>query len=38
MSLPNNVLFHETRTQGISWCERGISQHIDLLDGSDRVG
>jgi glycosyltransferase involved in cell wall biosynthesis len=38
MSLPNNVLFHETRTQGITWCERGISQHIDLLGEGDRAG
>jgi glycosyltransferase involved in cell wall biosynthesis len=33
MSLPNNRLFHATRTQGITWCERGISQHVDLLQG-----
>nr|WP_199042684.1 glycosyltransferase family 2 protein [Dyella sp. ASV24] len=32
MSLPNNRLFHATRTQGITWCERGINQHVDLLD------
>jgi glycosyltransferase involved in cell wall biosynthesis len=34
MSLPNNVLFHATRTQGITWCERGIASHADLLGGS----
>lgn len=33
MDLPNNRLFHATRTQGITWCERGISQHTDLLEG-----
>ncbi|WP_243040455.1 glycosyltransferase family 2 protein [Dyella sedimenti] len=32
LDLPNNRLFHATRTQGITWCERGISQHADLLD------
>ncbi|MET3653771.1 glycosyltransferase family 2 protein [Dyella japonica] len=37
MSLPNNRLFHETRTQGITWCERGISQHADLLGESDHA-
>lgn len=31
MSLPNNRLFHATRTQGITRCERGIDQHADLL-------
>ncbi|ULU26266.1 glycosyltransferase family 2 protein [Dyella terrae] len=35
MSLPNNRLFHATRTQGITWCERGIDQHADLLDAAD---
>ncbi|MDR3444114.1 MULTISPECIES: glycosyltransferase family 2 protein [unclassified Dyella] len=34
MSLPNNRLFHATRTQGITWCERGIDQHADLLDAA----
>jgi glycosyltransferase involved in cell wall biosynthesis len=34
MSLPNNRLFHATRTQGITWCERGITQHVDLLEDS----
>jgi len=33
MDLPNNRLFHATRTQGITCCERGISQHTDLLEG-----
>lgn len=32
MSLPNNRLFHATRTQGIVWCERGISDHLGLRD------
>lgn len=35
MSLPNNRLFHATRTQGITRCERGIDQHADLLDAVD---
>jgi glycosyltransferase involved in cell wall biosynthesis len=35
MSLPNNRLFHETRTQGIVRCERGIDQHTDLLRSND---
>lgn len=35
MSLPNNRLFHATRTQGITRCERGIDQHADLLDGGN---
>lgn len=32
MDLPNNRLFHATRTEGITWCERGVNQHVDLLD------
>lgn len=32
MSLPNNRLFHATRTEGVTWCERGINQHVDLLE------
>jgi len=32
MDLPNNRLFMATRTDGITWCERGISQHTDLLE------
>ncbi|WP_109124336.1 glycosyltransferase family 2 protein [Dyella sp. C11] len=37
MDLPNNRLFHATRTQRITWCERGISQHADLLEAPDGV-
>ncbi|QNK03313.1 glycosyltransferase family 2 protein [Dyella telluris] len=36
MSLPNNRLFHATRTQGITGCERGVNQHVDLLDDESR--
>ncbi|WP_430391878.1 glycosyltransferase family 2 protein [Dyella sp. 20L07] len=32
MSLPNNCLFHATRTERITRCERGIDQHVDLMD------
>ena len=32
MDLPNNRLFLATRTEGITWCEQGISRHTDLLD------
>lgn len=31
MDLPNNRLFHATRTQGITRCEHGIDQHPELL-------
>lgn len=31
MSLPNNRLFHATRTQKITRCERGIDGHPELL-------
>jgi glycosyltransferase involved in cell wall biosynthesis len=34
MDLPNNRLFHATRTQGITWCAQGISQHVDLFESS----
>jgi len=37
MDLPNNRLFHATRTQGITWCDAGISQHVDLLGDNDRA-
>lgn len=37
MDLPNNRLFHATRTQGITWCDAGISQHVDLLGEDDRA-
>ena len=37
MSLPNNRLFHATRTERITWCERGINQHVDLLGDGDRA-
>jgi len=28
LSLPNNRLFHATRTEGIVRCERGIDGHL----------
>jgi glycosyltransferase involved in cell wall biosynthesis len=34
MSLPNNRLFQATRTEGVTWCERGVNQHVDLLEES----
>lgn len=34
MDLPNNRLFLATRTEGVTWCERGISQHTDLLEAN----
>lgn len=37
MDLPNNRLFHATRTQGITWCDAGISQHVDLLGENDHA-
>ncbi|WP_343214794.1 glycosyltransferase family 2 protein [Dyella sp. RRB7] len=37
MALPNNRLFHATRTQRITWCERGINQHTELLREDERA-
>ncbi len=31
LSLPNNRLFHATRTQGVTRCVQGIDSHRDLL-------
>lgn len=31
LSLPNNRLFHTTRTQGVTRCAQGIDGHADLL-------
>jgi glycosyltransferase involved in cell wall biosynthesis len=33
LSLPNNRLFHATRTQGLVRCAQGIDSHADLLRG-----
>lgn len=34
MDLPNNRLYHETRTRKVTRCERGIDTHADLLEGA----
>ncbi len=31
LRLPNNRLYHATRTQKLMWCEHGIDAHADLL-------
>ncbi|HET8764339.1 MAG TPA: glycosyltransferase family 2 protein [Rhodanobacter sp.] len=36
MSLPNNRLFHATRTQGITRCEQGIDGHLAEFPDSRR--
>ncbi len=35
LSLPNNRLFHATRTQGITRCEHGIDAHLSGFSGAD---
>lgn len=30
-TMPNNIILKRTRTEGITWCERGIAQH-DAVD------
>lgn len=38
LSLPNNRLFHATRTEGITRCERGIDSHLAEFAAAERPG